>query len=72
MINILPLIPQNGFIDTPAPDCTQVNMARAQAEKHLVVFRHCQHCRADACGIPGKKDFSSQLYGHAMETFSHG
>ena len=70
--NIIPLIPQYEFADLPAPDCRMLNEARQAAEKILPVFRHCQHCRADACGIPGKGDLSGKLYGGGMETFSHG
>ena len=71
--NIIPLIPQHEFSDIPAPSCLQIEAARAAAEKHIPVFRHCQHCRADACGIPGKGDLSAKLYGDACtETFSHG
>lgn len=70
--NIIPLIPQHEFADFPAPDCRMLNEARKSAEKYLPVFRHCQHCRADACGIPGKKDLSAELYGNSTETFSHG
>lgn len=72
MINVLPLIPQNRLSDVPAPNCEQMNKARKDAEQYLSVFRHCRHCRADACGIPGGKDFGSELYGRKMETFSHG
>lgn len=71
--NIIPLIPQHEFADIPAPDCNMLDEARRKAEKYLPVFRHCRHCRADACGIPGKKDLSSELYSGAVaETFSHG
>jgi nitrogen fixation protein NifB len=70
--NIIPLIPQYEFKDSKAPSCDELNTAREQAEKHLPVFRHCQHCRADACGIPGKNNFSSKLYDGVPETFSHG
>lgn len=71
--NIIPLIPQHDFSDFPPPTCLQIEAARAVAEKHIPVFRHCQHCRADACGIPGKGDLSSTLYGETgLETFSHG
>ena len=57
-----------------APGCFQLNEAREAAEKYLPVFRHCQHCRADACGIPGKGDLSSLLYetNDIPQTFSHG
>jgi nitrogen fixation protein NifB len=74
LINIIPLIPQFEFADYPPPDCVELAHARAAAEESLPVFRHCQHCRADACGIPGKGDLSSLLYGDRKfaETFSHG
>jgi nitrogen fixation protein NifB len=78
IVNIIPLIPQFEFADFAPPDCEELAAARADAERYLPVFRHCQHCRADACGIPGKTDFSQklgeQLYGERQfaETFSHG
>jgi nitrogen fixation protein NifB len=71
--NIIPLIPQREFADTPTPDCVQIELARLEAGKYIEQFRHCQHCRADACGIPGLSDFSKDLYqDRALETFSHG
>jgi nitrogen fixation protein NifB len=73
LFNIIPLIPQYELQDYPAPDCHQLNMAREEAEKYLTVFRHCQHCRADACGVPGKgRDLSGGLYDQVPGTFSHG
>jgi nitrogen fixation protein NifB len=72
LYNIIPLIPQHEFKDHPAPDCDTLMWAREQAEKYLPVFRHCQHCRADACGIPGFNEFAEELYGGETETFSHG
>ena len=48
---------------------------RQQAERYIRVFRHCQHCRADAAGIPGGTDVSKQLYIRPItleNTFSHG
>jgi len=74
LFNILPLIPQEQLAHIPAPDCRLLNRTRAEAEKELPVFRHCSHCRADACGIPGVKDLSETLYGQrlAAQTFSHG
>lgn len=74
LYNIIPLIPQHDLSHIPAPTCLQLDTARAQAEKYLDVFRHCKHCRADACGIPGQKDLSHELYGTRsdLETFSHG
>jgi nitrogen fixation protein NifB len=71
--NIIPLIPQHELKDIPAPTCVQINLARQAAEDFLPQFRHCVHCRADACGIIGKEDLSYKLYGERkMETFSHG
>lgn len=74
LYNIIPLIPQHDLSHIAAPNCVQLDKARSDAEKHLEVFRHCKHCRADACGIPGKQDLSSKLYGtnRSLETFSHG
>lgn len=74
LYNIIPLIPQYELSHIPAPTCEQLDKARVEAEKIINVFRHCKHCRADACGIPGQKDLSSLLYGSRsdLETFSHG
>ncbi|MDR2042834.1 MAG: radical SAM protein [Clostridium sp.] len=71
--NIIPLIPQNEFADTLPPTCEQIEKARNEAGKYLEQFRHCRHCRADACGIPGVSDVSKELYqNRELETFSHG
>ena len=70
--NIIPLIPQHELSHIEEPDCDMLQKAREDGEKYLEVFRHCKHCRADACGIPGLSDFSRELYGGQMETFSHG
>ncbi len=74
IINIIPLIPQHEMSELAAPDCEALSEARAAAEQYLPVFRHCQHCRADAVGIPGKGDLSTLLYefGGVAHTFSHG
>jgi nitrogen fixation protein NifB len=75
IVNIIPLIPQHEFADAEEPSCEELNDAREAAEEFLPVFRHCQHCRADACGIPGMGDLSSLLYEEEREfeqTFSHG
>ncbi len=72
MMNVIPLIPNHELAFVPAPDCSLLNEARSAAEQHLPVFRHCRHCRADACGIPGQKDFADELYDRRLETFSHG
>lgn len=73
--NIIPLIPQGGMANVPRPTCKQVDAARIAAEPYISVFRHCQHCRADAVGIPGGKDYGQQIYLKRIagkETFSHG
>jgi nitrogen fixation protein NifB len=71
--NIIPLIPQNEFRDTPPPTCEEIEKARQEAGVYLEQFRHCKHCRADACGIPGVSDFAKKLYeNRELETFSHG
>jgi nitrogen fixation protein NifB len=73
-LNIIPLIPQGKLEYIPAPSCAALNRARLTAEEYLPVFRHCKHCRADACGIPGKNiELSALLYNQQVEnTFSHG
>ena len=73
--NIVPLIPQNEMKDLKAPTCEELYKARAEAEVYINVFRHCQHCRADACGVPGVYDIGASLYKgrlNVKETFSHG
>ncbi|MDR2528198.1 MAG: radical SAM protein [Synergistaceae bacterium] len=72
VFNVIPLLPQHELAHVEAPACGELNRARAVAEKYLDVSYHCRHCRADACGIPGLSDFSRELYGERMETFSHG
>lgn len=73
--NIIPLIPQYELADQKAPTCPQIDAARTKASKYIDVFRHCQHCRADAVGVPGKSEFGDQIYQRRLnvkETFSHG
>ncbi len=71
--NIIPLIPQNEFSDLPPPTCEQIERVRQEAGHFIEQFRHCKHCRADACGIPGVSDLSKELYqNRELETFSHG
>lgn len=74
IINIIPLIPQGDFAHMEPPDCEQISQARADAEQYLPVFRHCQHCRADACGLLGENSMEDRLYQHISceNTFSHG
>lgn len=73
--NIIPLIPQFELADQKAPTCSQIDEARTRASKYIDVFRHCQHCRADAVGVPGKSEFGDRIYQRRLnvkETFSHG
>lgn len=73
--NIIPLIPQHELKDYKAPTCPEIDEARTKAGKYIDVFRHCQHCRADAVGVPGKSEFGGQIYFRRVnikETFSHG
>jgi len=73
--NIIPLIPQYELSGVKAPVCAEIDAARTKAGKYIDVFRHCQHCRADAVGVPGKSEFGDQIYQRragVKETFSHG
>jgi nitrogen fixation protein NifB len=77
LFNIIPLIPNAKMAHLPAPNCAQIDAARSAAEKHITVFRHCQHCRADAIGQIGGEDFAEQIYAKRQrtrqkDTFSHG
>lgn len=73
--NIIPLIPNAELKDQKAPVCAEIDAARTEAGKYIDVFRHCQHCRADAVGVPGKSEYGDQIYQKRIqvkETFSHG
>ena len=75
LYNIIPLIPQHKLDWCTRPDCALIDLTRQQCERYIRVFRHCQHCRADAAGIPGGKDVSGSLYIRPVtleNTFSHG
>jgi nitrogen fixation protein NifB len=57
------------------PSCNDTDSVRRDAEPYINVFRHCQHCRADAIGVPGGRDVSDQIYQRRINvenTFSHG
>jgi nitrogen fixation protein NifB len=74
--NIIPLIPSAKLKDEPAPNCAEIDAARRAAGEYIELFLHCNHCRADAAGVPGKSDISRELYvklapGSFMENFSH-
>ncbi|MDE6673050.1 MAG: radical SAM protein [Ruminococcus sp.] len=73
--NIIPLIPQYELSGMKAPTCSQIDEARIKSSKYIDVFRHCQHCRADAVGVPGKSEYGDRIYQRRLnvkETFSHG
>lgn len=73
--NIIPLIPQAELKGCQAPACLDIDKARTEAGEYIDVFRHCQHCRADAVGVPGESEFGDQIYQRRItvkETFSHG
>ena len=75
--NIIPLIPTAKLADEPAPTCLEIHAARAQAMPYIELFLHCNHCRADAVGIPGRTEFARTLYENfgnnsIKENFSHG
>ncbi len=73
--NIIPLIPQSELSHETAPVCREIDEARTLAGKHIDVFRHCKHCRADAVGMLGGKDFGDMIYQRRIagsDTFSHG
>ncbi len=74
ILNIIPLIPQYELSDIKAPSCELLEKVRQEAGEYLDVFRHCKHCRADACGVPGKgQSLHKELYDkEVVETFSHG
>lgn len=75
--NIIPLIPTAKLADEPAPTCQDIHQARAQAMQYIELFLHCNHCRADAVGVPGRTEFAKALYENfgsfsVKENFSHG
>jgi len=73
IFNIIPLIPQFLFAEKKEPSCEEIDKARTSAEEFVPVFRHCQHCRADAIGLLGGEDIGGRIYKKRIEeTFSHG
>lgn len=53
--NIMPLLPRGRMQHLPRPDPSLVARARAECELHLIQFRGCQQCRADAI-VPPRPD----------------
>ena len=54
---------------------TLQRLAAGMGSQYIDVFRHCQHCRADAVGVPGRSEYGDQIYQRKLrvrETFSHG
>ena len=75
MINVIPLIPEHQLAYLREPTFIERHKARTDAARHLKVFTHCQRCRADAAGVPGLTDYTTELYGDDLQTeptFSHG
>ena len=75
--NIIPLIPTAKLKDEPAPTCAEIDAARRAAADYIELFLHCNHCRADAIGVPGKSEYASRIYANfknvsVQEHFSHG
>ncbi len=56
LMNVIPLIPLNKFKDYERPGCAMIEKVRNEVEEIIPVFRACTQCRADAYGVPGKKD----------------
>ena len=75
MYNIIPLIPQAELAWCKPPTCAEIEQARQEAAPYIDVFRHCQRCRADAVGVPGRSEYGRQVWQDKLkvrETFSHG
>lgn len=51
VMNVMPLIPCGKMAARPAPTAEQLTRARTAAGLWMDQFVHCQHCRADACGV---------------------
>lgn len=71
LMNIIPMIPLYKFKDMKAPECKDLEEARAIAEKYLPQFRLCKQCRADACGVPGKEESVSPAQRAASGEYYH-
>ena len=55
IMNIIPLIPQAGFAQMPAPSSKELAAAQKQSRRYIPQLYGCARCRADAAGIPGVK-----------------
>lgn len=73
LMNVIPLIARSGAADLRPPTCDELKAARAAAERHLPVFRHCRQCRADAFGVPGRDDdLGARLFADDDSLTGHG
>ncbi|MBF0559744.1 MAG: nitrogenase cofactor biosynthesis protein NifB [Nitrospirae bacterium] len=54
IMNILPLIPQAGFVNLERPSLATIASLRAECSPFMPQMSHCKQCRADACGILGE------------------
>lgn len=72
LMNIIPMIPLYKFEGMRAPECSDLEAARAVAEKYLPQFRLCRQCRADACGVPGDEKSMSPAQRAARGEYYHG
>ncbi|KZX16332.1 FeMo cofactor biosynthesis protein NifB [Methanobrevibacter cuticularis] len=61
LMNVLPLIPLNKMKEYSKPTCAEIEKVRDEVEEIIPVFRACTQCRADAFGIPGKKNEDKHL-----------
>ncbi|NWJ48754.1 MAG: radical SAM protein [Chloroflexi bacterium] len=59
VMNIMPLIPQAKFKDVIPPTPAELAAIRTECEKHIKQFMNCRQCRADAVGVPGEEDCST-------------
>lgn len=65
LINVIPLISHFEIETNRSYVSHELNIARKEAEEYLPVFRYCQQCRTDVCGIPGSGiEFADIFYGH--------
>ncbi len=53
-MNVIPLRPGGELKDHRPPTCRELSRARDRAERHLLVMRRCQQCRADVLHCHGR------------------
>ena len=52
--NIVPLVPNDDMKHLQAPSPSDLAKIRQASSKHIKQFYHCQQCRSDVVGIPGR------------------